>query len=129
MPIHARVFMTGALLTGNPLPVIDRFIEDAVWAVGAQALADVHGILDKSIREPTPFYETQLMVERMSPDRVKVHDQGVVYGPWLEGVGSRNKTTKFKGYKAFRTTRQQLGRKIPALVQPFLNQLIRRLGG
>lgn len=121
--------LTGALLTGNPVPVIDRFITDVVWEVGAQALADVHQVLDRSIRNPTPFYETQLMSERMAPDRVMVHDQDVVYGPWLEGVGSRNKTTKFKGYKAFRLTRQQLGRKIPRLVHPFLEQLIRRLGG
>ena len=27
---------------------------------------------------------------------------GAVYGPWLEGVGSRNATTRFKGYWAFR---------------------------
>jgi hypothetical protein len=129
MPVQTTVFMKGALITGDALPVIDRFIEDAVWAVGAQALADVHLIADKSFRDPTPWYETQLMVERMAPDRVKVHDQDVVYGPWLEGVGSRNKTTQFKGYKMFRTTRQQLGRKIPRVIQPMVEQLIRRLGG
>jgi hypothetical protein len=33
-------------------------------------------------------------------------DGGVVYGPWLEGTGSRNQTTRFKGYQMFRKTRQ-----------------------
>lgn len=31
-----------------------------------------------------------------------------VYGPWLEGVSSRNQTTRFKGYAMFRKTKQKL---------------------
>jgi hypothetical protein len=30
------------------------------------------------------------------------------YGPWLEGVGSRNLTTRFKGYHSFRLACQAL---------------------
>lgn len=30
------------------------------------------------------------------------------YGPWLEGTGSRNQTTRFKGYHGFRRAAQQL---------------------
>ena len=30
------------------------------------------------------------------------------YGPWLEGVGSRNQTTRFKGYHGFRMASQTL---------------------
>jgi len=36
----------------------------------------------------------------------EVSDGGVIYGPWLEGTGSRNQTTRFKGYGMFRKTRQ-----------------------
>jgi hypothetical protein len=32
------------------------------------------------------------------------------YGPWLEGVGSRNLTTRFKGYHGFRKAGQELER-------------------
>jgi len=35
-------------------------------------------------------------------------DSGVVYGPWLEGVSSRNDATRFKGYGIFRRTRDKL---------------------
>ena len=35
-------------------------------------------------------------------------DGGVVYGPWLEGVSSRNATTRFKGYASFRRTAQYM---------------------
>jgi hypothetical protein len=37
------------------------------------------------------------------------------YGPWLEGVGSRNETTRFKGYHGFRLAGQQLSRTAGAL--------------
>jgi len=33
-----------------------------------------------------------------------VTDSGIVYGPWLEGTGSRNRTTRFKGYAMWRRT-------------------------
>jgi hypothetical protein len=38
----------------------------------------------------------------------RIDDSGVVYGPWLEGISSRNSTTRFKGYFQFRLTSQFL---------------------
>ena len=38
----------------------------------------------------------------------RISDGGVVYGPWLEGTGSRNQTTRFKGYASFRKTAQYI---------------------
>jgi hypothetical protein len=32
------------------------------------------------------------------------------YGPWLEGTGSRNETTRFKGYHGYRKAAQELDR-------------------
>lgn len=40
--------------------------------------------------------------------RAVISDGGVVYGPWLEGVGSRNQSTRFKGYFSFRRTASYL---------------------
>lgn len=127
--IGVSVDIHGAYLTGNPLPAVDNFVTEATWQLGAQGLADWHQILDQRIQNPTPFYETQLMVERQTAEVVWVHDRGVIYGPWLEGTGSRNRTTKFKGYRAVRQTTQELQRKAVTIVQPYVEQLIRRLGG
>jgi hypothetical protein len=127
--IGASVEIHGSFLTGNPLPAIDNFITDVTWVVGAQGLADWHRKLDASLKDPTPFYETQLMVERQSPEIVWAHDRGIIYGPWLEGTSSRNRTTQFKGYKRKRETEQELQRKVPTIVQPYVEQLIRRLDG
>lgn len=58
-----------------------------------------------------------------------ITDGGVVYGPWLEGTSSRNKTTRFKGYKAFRKTKQWLQKEAKAMSDQFANMITARLGG
>ena len=127
--IGATIKISGALLTGGALPAIDNFVTEAVYQVGAQGLADWHAGLDASLQHPTGHYESQLMLDVQSPDVVVLHDQGMVYGPWLEGTGSRNRTTKFKGYKQARLAAQGLGRKVPTVVAPYLELLVRRLNG
>lgn len=58
-----------------------------------------------------------------------ITDSNVVYGPWLEGVGSRNRTTRFKGYAMFRKAYQQLEKLAGKILQDRVNELTRRLGG
>lgn len=120
------VTIHGPLFDGAAGHVVRDFLDDATWEVGAQGLADVHRLLDASIRHPTPYYETQLTVQRV--DRgVSVNDRGVVYGNWLEGTGSRNKTTRFKGYHSFRRATQQLQAEVPGLVEPILARHLAKL--
>lgn len=59
--------------------------------------------LGQVIRHPTPYYETRIQYEG-SGDEYRVNDgpNTFIYGPWLEGTGSRNATTRFKGYRTFR---------------------------
>ena len=80
------------------MDIILRAAEDAVAEV---AFEEVHRIMDASFKNPTGFYESQVVIDRQIDD-VVITDQGVVYGPWLEGVGSMNKVTRFKGYAMFR---------------------------
>ena len=104
--------------------VLAGALEDAQRQVAAQASSYVHTILNQRIKHPTPYYETQITTEKRGADIV-VHDRGIVYGPWLEGVGSRNRTTRFKGYAAFRTARQQVAKDVQPLVE---NAIDRHLG-
>jgi hypothetical protein len=96
--------------------------------VGRQAYAMVMGNLNASIRHPTPYYETQVIVQHLEPSTV-VHDRGIIYGPWLEGVGSRNKTTRFKGYSSFRRAFQSLIPRIKDLAEHALGPWLGRLNG
>jgi hypothetical protein len=59
----------------------------------------------------------------------RIHDSGMVYGPWLEGTSSRNRTTRFKGYAQFRKTKQWLDKKSDGIAKHHVNRARRRLNG
>lgn len=122
------VTTSGPLLDGRLEEEGRRLLDDILWEVGAQALAEVHQILDRSIRHPTPYYETQVRMERAQSD-VSVNDSGVVYGSWIEGTSSRNKTTRFKGYSAFRRATQRVQGQIFILADEPIQRALRRLDG
>jgi len=50
-----------------------------------------------------------------------------MYGPWLEGTGSRNLTTRFKGYWGFRRAAVRLDAEAEAIaekaVQPYVAEM------
>jgi len=56
-----------------------------------------------------------------------ITDGGCIYGPWLEGVGSRNATTRFKGYASFRKTAQWLQKEIGGIANGVIKRLMGRL--
>jgi len=58
-----------------------------------------------------------------------ISDSGVLYGPWLEGTGSRNQTTRFKGYSSFRKTEQWMQEQAPKVAEAHARKLVRELGG
>jgi hypothetical protein len=51
----------------------------------------------------------------------------VVYNHWLEGVGSRNATSRFKGYRIWRLTTQQLQSDAHLIAERTLQRFIGRL--
>lgn len=59
----------------------------------------------------------------------RIHDNNVVYGPWLEGVGSRNETTRFRGYAAYRKTGDWLQERAGAVTKKHADELARKLNG
>ena len=126
MGVGMRVEINGPVFNGHATRVVGEFLDEAKDKVGQQGYADVHLLLDRSLKNPTPYYETQITVERQAAD-VVVHDSGVIYGPWLEGVGSRNETTRFKGYASFRRAAQQLQRQAPAIAERVLPRYLGRM--
>ena len=56
--------------------------------------------------------------------RARIDDSGVVYGPWLEFGGGR-----FKGYAAFRKTKEWLDKQVSSESRDYMKNYVRRLGG
>lgn len=114
--------VSGPLFDGRAQRELAQMESDIKETVARQGLADLHFNLDRALKHQTPYYTTQLLVERQVSDWV-VKDRGVIYGPWLEGVGSRNyPVTSFKGYGTFRKTAQELRAKVPTLIEPVVRR-------
>lgn len=112
----------------NPGAIIDDLLTDCQGAIGQDALNTLHLHLDQSLKNPTPYYETQLVTDRRG-DNLVVTDKDIVYGPWLEGVGSRNQSTRFKGYKHWRITTQEVDNRVPEIIAGEVARAMRRLNG
>jgi hypothetical protein len=57
-------------------------------------------------------------------------DTGIIYGYWLEGVGSRNfPKTRFRGYRMWRETTQQIQAEAERISQPHIDRAVERLNG
>lgn len=57
----------------------------------------------------------------------RVHWNSLIYGPWLEGVGSRNATTRFKGYFVFRQATTKLRVKSAQILRRHVSIIVRKL--
>ena len=95
-------------------------------AVAEKGVDMVRARLDQVLQHPTGYYRSRIAVERRTTYR-GVWDQNVIYGPWLEGTGSRNKTTRFKGYHTFRKVKQELNNQMDAIARPIVAQFVREL--
>jgi hypothetical protein len=117
------VTITGPMFDGRAQAAVRDFLQEATYVVAGQALAEVQLVLDRSIKHPTPYYETQVTSQRLGEDMV-VHDRGIVYGPWLEGVSHRNQSTRFKGYAAFRKATQEMEKKAGPIAERVLPRFL-----
>ena len=96
---------------------------------GRQGLSEIGFWMDQFFKAPTPYYETQVTFDRSGHEMV-IHDRGIIYGPWLAGVGTRNATSRFKGYTHWRRTFQYLaGVEGQRILDRYATQLVSRLGG
>ena len=125
-----NVTVSGPLFDARAEHYVRGFMTDALDEVAGQASANVHTNLDTSIRHPTPYYETQIHTVHVDADTRSVNDRGVIYGPWLEGTGSRNSpVTRFPGYHSFARARTLLESQIPRLIERARRRLEERLNG
>jgi hypothetical protein len=56
-----------------------------------------------------------------------ITDGDVDYGPWLEGVSSRNSATRFKGYHSFRLAGQHAQKLSKKVFEKYLNKFVRKV--
>lgn len=96
--------------------------EKRIATLGASML---RSRMNRVFKKQTPFYRLKVVAREDAPGW-KITDQGVVYGAWLEGIGSRNApVTRFKGYHSFRIIRAELDGRAKAIGE---NVMVEYLG-
>jgi len=119
----------GPVFDGRAERITEDLAADAVDTVAEAGEEKVTLLMRLHFKNPRPVYWDRVITSHPAYLTAVVHDQGCVYGPWLEGVGSRNATSRFKGYRHWRTTRQELASRVTTIVGPVVDRAVDELGG
>lgn len=72
-------------------------------------------------------HKSYTMTVPVDPSESAVTSSVATYGPWLEGTGSRNDSTRFKGYHGFRRAGQELDRQAKELADEAMKPYVERM--
>ncbi len=124
--LNLNISKSGPFFDGAMDKAIQDFelaAEEAIAVEGAQLVKErLHEVL----KHPTGRYESKIHVDLVQGSYL-VTDGGFVTGPWLEGVGSRNKTTRFKGYATFRKITDLLRSRAGEIAEKVLPKFLERM--
>ena len=112
--ISTRTQYDGPLFDLRARRAFSRMRDELEEEAAEFVLDHVQHTFHTHFKHPTGYYESNVRIKNSN----EVWDGGwggPVYGPWLEGVGSRNAVTRFKGYGAFRKAAQALDHRIEAM--------------
>lgn len=125
--INVNVHANGPLFDGRAARAAAEYADQVNYAIATRAEDMVRSRLGQVLQHPTGYYESRISVERAASG-YRVSDGGVIYGPWLEGTGSRNfPVTRFHGYATFRRVKALIDRQAHGIAQRLLRRYIGRM--
>lgn len=134
MTVRAYLDAKGPMFNGRADDAVEDLCRDLRSDVATQGLIGVMATLAQphpfGIRKRTPYYETRLNIagSATSDETLVVNDDNVIYGAWLEGVGTRNfPVTRFRGYGAFGRSFRRLVASLPATLQRLIGPHLRKM--
>lgn len=144
----ATVTVSGPLFDGRAEEALHRGITEARHAVARAGVKLTQAAFADSIKVNTgrhvssiqtidesrifvshsnrKVYTMPIVVEDPANETLVTSDNAT-YGPWLEGTGSRNETTRFKGYNGFRRAAQELDRTADGIASDALEPHVREM--
>lgn len=110
-------------------PYVTRaYLHKAQDRVAREAERKVHAFQSLLFRYQSSVptgYESRHIVNRDLGSRHIIQDTNVVYGPWLDGSGSRNfPKTRFRGYAIFRRTTTDVNNRAVDIAMPVIKQWV-----
>lgn len=125
--IDVNVRRHGPIFDGRAAAAAAQFAQAAEEEIAETGVNLVRAELGRVLKHPTGYYESQIQTDR-SAGSTLITDGGVIYGPWLEGIGTRNSpVTRFKGYSTFRRVGQRVDRQAKLIAERVLPKYLRRM--
>jgi hypothetical protein len=122
------VHTSGPIFDGRAASIMDRYLTETRQAIAEQGANLIQQRLSAVIQHNvTGQAVSNVATSNQLNDTVITDD--VIYGPWLEGVGSRNLSTRFKGYHAFRQSTQILQEDAEVIAQAKMVPTVAELNG
>lgn len=117
-----EVKLSGPAFDGRAIESMRRMAEEIQKDVATYAEDTWQSYMDGSFRHSTGRYQSFVNIARRDKDLV-VNDgwpeSRLQYGPWLEGVGSRNSpVTRFPGYFALKRAADHTEHDVPNIADP-----------
>jgi hypothetical protein len=126
------VTLSGPVFDGRAAAWTKQAVADIRHDVGEHALDVWQAGMDATFRVNGHVYESFAHVVDDGPDTLVNDGWGVTndlpYGPWLEGVGSRNfPVTRFPGYHNLSHAYAITDRAVPDIAEPRIDALVDRI--
>lgn len=123
-----QITASGPLFDGRAAGIVTRMAADSQRKVAGAAEETWQAFMDATFRTQSPSgYQSHVNVATRSQDLV-VNDRGVIYGYWLEGIGSRNSpVTRFPGYFNRRRAVQHIDGRASDLCEPIVTRAVEEM--
>lgn len=128
LTLSVTTSVSGPAFDGRDAAAVDAACREIERKTATFGAAMIRARMDRTFKTQTPYYRLQNVATQDGPSGWKIHDQGVIYGPWLEGVGSRNRTTRFKGYSIYRKSVAEIQRHMDNIAEQEIAGALRRVG-
>ncbi|MFD7794323.1 hypothetical protein [Streptomyces sp. NPDC059759] len=124
MRLDVSTSRSGPMFDGRARAAANAYVNRLERNLAEEGLNILREEMRAVFRNPTGYYESRCVVA----DGRTIWDSGVVYGPWLAGVGSRNfPVTRFKGYDHWIKTRHRLNERKVGIGERLLRRYTGRM--
>lgn len=130
--MSVEISYSGPLFDGSAPGLLEQMVRGIRDTVADQAFVEWEANMEEHIRHSGPVYQSYAQVKDEGDDRV-VNDgwedtNELPYGPWLEGVGSRNSpVTVFPGYFSLRDAFEATRDRVPDLAEPVVDEYVEKI--
>jgi hypothetical protein len=123
-----QITATGPVFDGRAADTLQRMATDCQHEGATAAEETWHAFMDATFRTQSPSgYQSHINIVKRGQDLV-VNDRGVIYGYWLEGIGSRNSpVTRFPGYFNRRRAVQHIDGHASDLCEPIVTRAVEEM--